>query len=141
MRQYIFLVILCLFTFIEGTVTTMPLVLALLIAYAVCTQKEDVYFLAFISGLLIDLFQSRVVGVTSVFFLCSVFLVLLYQRKYEIASYPFIGLSALLLSFFYLLIYIRTDIIPQVILSAGFAELCFLLMRKFLQVKKMSDIR
>lgn len=131
MRLYIFYVIFCIIILIEGIITTMPLVLSLLIAYAVSVRRDDVFLLAFVSGIMLDLTQGRMVGETSLFLLCSVYLVLMYKRKYEIASYPFVFLSSLFLSYIYLYIFIHNDIYVQVAASTIVSLVSFSVLRNY----------
>jgi len=61
--------------------------------------------LAFLAGMLLDAFALRPLGEASIFLLLIVFLLLLYQRKYEINSYPFVLISSLAGSLVFLLIF------------------------------------
>jgi len=131
MMQYIFLIFLCLAVYLEGTLSTLPLVLALIIPYAVLTKKEHLFFYIFLSGIVLDILYGQIVGFTSLYFICSVFCILLYQRKYEIATYPFIAFSTAVVSFFYLLIFVHTYIIGQVIVSVALAEIFFIIFKLF----------
>lgn len=131
MKQYFFFVILSICIFLQGMVTTAPLVLALLIAYTVSTRREDVFFLAFVSGVLIDILQMQSVGGTSIFLLCSVFLILLYQRKYEIASYQFILFASFFLSLIYIALFLHTAFVSQMLVTIMFAELAFFFLQHY----------
>jgi len=88
--------------FLEGTVTNLPLVFISLVILTIAIRNLFLFFLAFFAGILLDAFALRPLGETSMFLLICVFLMLLYQRKYEINSYPFV----LLASFFGSLIYL-----------------------------------
>ena len=129
MMQYVFLLLLCLATYMEGTLTTLPIVLALLIPYAVFSKSEAIFFFMFLSGIFLDLMNGQTIGFSSLYFLCSVFILLLYQRKYEIASYPFIVIATSIVSFFYLLLFVHRYIIEQVVVSVVLAEIFFMLFR------------
>ncbi len=131
MIQYIFFVFLCLAIYAEGTFTTTPVVLSLLIPYAVLTQKEHIFLYMFLGGILLDLFSGQTIGFTSLYFLCSIFALLLYQRKYEIASYPFIAFSTMIVSLLYLFLFIHAHIIPQTILAVLLAEVFFIFFKRF----------
>ena len=129
--QYVFYIMLFLATYLEGTLTTLPLVLALVIPYAVSTQKESIFLGVFLSGLILDLMSGKTIGVTSLYFLCSVFALLLYQRKYEIATYPFIAISTAILSLLYLFLFVHTSIVLQAICTVVIAEVSFGLLKAF----------
>ena len=122
----IFLLILLLVSIIlEGTVTALPLVILCLICMTICLRNSIVFFPAFIAGIFLDAFALRPIGGTSVFFLVTVFLILLYQRKYEINSYPFILLASFLSSFLYLFIFDYHGAIVLSCVSSVIAVLLF----------------
>src|SRR6185437_10641020 len=89
------LFILLLFSlFFEGVLSALPLVLICLICLTISIRNSFMLFIAFITGFILDAFALRPLGGTSIFFLSVIFLILLYQRKYELNSYPFILISA-----------------------------------------------
>src|SRR6185437_7666514 len=61
--------------------------------------------------------------------LSVIFLILLYQRKYELNSYPFILISAFVSSFFFLFIFGYGSALPRAIESTCFAVILFAIMR------------
>ena len=128
MTRYIFYIMLFIATYLEGTLTTVPLVLAIAIPYAVSTREESIFFAVFLSGIFLDLLSGQTIGFSSFYFLCSIFALLLYQRKYEIASYPFIALSTAVLSVLYLLIFVHTYILLQTFTSVVIAGGWFMLL-------------
>jgi len=91
--------------FLEGTVTNLPLVLICLVILTIATRNLFLFILAFVAGIFLDTFALRPIGLTSIFLLLCVFLMLLYQRKYEINSYPFVLLASFVGSLVYLLIF------------------------------------
>lgn len=90
---------------LEGTVTNLPLVFIALVIVTIAMRNLFLFLLAFISGIFLDAFALRPLGETSIFLLLCVFLMLLYQRKYEINSYPFVFLASFVGSLIYLLIF------------------------------------
>jgi cell shape-determining protein MreD len=97
--------ILILAVLLEGSLTPLPLVLVTLLCLTIVKPDSYAFGAAFIAGIFLDIFALRQIGVSSIFFLTFIFLILLYQRKYEIYSYPFVivatGIgSALFLSVF-----------------------------------------
>ena len=128
MTRYIFYIMLFIATYLEGTLTTVPLVLAIAIPYAVSTREESIFFAVFLSGIFLDLLSGQTIGYSSFYLLCSIFALLLYQRKYEIASYPFIALSTAVLSVLYLLIFVHTHIFLQTFTSVVIAGGWFMLL-------------
>lgn len=90
---------------LEGTVTNLPLVFIALVIVTIAMRNLFLFLLAFISGIFLDAFALRPLGETSIFLLLCVFLMLLYQRKYEINSYPFVFLASFVGSLIYLLLF------------------------------------
>src|SRR5882672_9795610 len=99
----LFLTIFFIALFLEGTVTNLPLVFVTLIVLTIAMRNLFLFVLAFFSGIFLDTFALRPLGETSIFLLLCVFLMLLYQRKYEINSYPFVFLASFVGSLIYLL--------------------------------------
>lgn len=117
-----------LFTFailLEGTITSIPIVLDVLLVFYILERKSRLFILALISGIILDVFGVRALGLTSIFLIAFIFIVLLYERKFEIATYPFVFFSSFLGSFMYLLLFGYNYLIQQAIVSSLFAVLLF----------------
>jgi len=117
---------------LEGTVTTLPLVLISLLCFTLRKRSDSIFPIAFGAGLLLDLLRVRVLGLSSLFFILFLFLVLLYQRKYEINSYPFVAVSAFLGSLGFLGIFGGENSLMQSLISALLAVILFSGMKKLL---------
>ena len=91
---YLLILLLIFFVLLQGTVTSLPLALIFLLCLTIVRRDELVVMLAFFAGLVIDILRLHAVGTTSVFLLFFLLLVLLYERKYEINSYPFVFFAA-----------------------------------------------
>lgn len=115
----------------EGTITSLPLVLVVLILMSVGLKKADVFLIAFLSGLLLDVFLVRITGVTGIFFLSILLLIFLYNKKYETKSLFFVLLATALSVIFYLFIFPTPDIFLQVIISTLLAGGLFSLLGLF----------
>lgn len=115
MRILLLIFLLCAI-FFEGTITTLPLVVISFISLAIVMRNPTIFFLAFLSGILLDSFALRPIGEASVFLLIALFLMLLYQRKYEINTYPFVLLSSFVGSFVFLIIFGYQHLFLQAIL-------------------------
>lgn len=87
---------------LEVSVTTIPLVLDVLLILSILERKPWVFLAAFILGLLLDVSAVRVLGQSSLFFVIFLFLVSLYERKFETTSSYFV----LFLSFFGSLVFL-----------------------------------
>ncbi len=116
---------------LEGSVTTMPLVLIFLLSFAIIKQNEAVFILALLSGVLLDLMTLRPVGETSLFYVFFLFGILLYDRKYEIHSLPFVIAASFLGSALYLMVFARQSIFPASLVAACLAVFLFAAYRLF----------
>lgn len=115
--QYFFIILLFIGILLEGTVTTLPLVLVILILYSICIKKIEIFLIAFISGMLLDIFLVRAIGLTSIFYICVLLLISLYERKYEVKSPFFVLLITGLVCALYLFIFSRHTVVLQTIIS------------------------
>ena len=88
----------------EATVTTIPLTLLIILTAAIIFRTNEVFILAFISGLFLDILTLYSLGWSSMYFIILVFVIFLYQKKFEIETLHFVIASSLLASFGYLLI-------------------------------------
>ena len=88
------LIILLAFFIIEAFFTTVPLVYVFLLTFFIRTKSVVVFFLAFFLGILLDILSLRPYGQTSMTYLFVFFLVLLYERKYELITIHFVFLSS-----------------------------------------------
>ena len=122
-----FLLVLILIIFFEGAVTSLPLILIFLLCAMIIKKNLALFPIAFFAGILLDILQVRTVGSTSIYFLICLFLVLLYQKKYEINSYPFVAAAGFLGSAGFLLLFGSGNILIQSIFSVCFAVLLYAL--------------
>lgn len=128
---FLLLILLAVSVLLQGTVTTLPLVFICLLCYLVINRGQGIFYAAFFAGLIIDIFLVQAVGVSSLFFLVFFYLVLLYQSKYEINSYPFVIVSSFMGAYLYLLIQGRGDLLIALISSVIAAVLFAVLNLKF----------
>lgn len=110
---------------LEGTVTTLPLTLIFLLCLTVMKRQEWIFFLAFVAGLVLDSFALRTLGVSSLFFVSFVFLIQLYQRKYETATMQFVVLASFFGSLWYLISTGSHAVLLQALLSSGICAVAF----------------
>jgi hypothetical protein len=104
---------------VEGVLTTLPLTLIFLLCLTVMKRREWIFLLALLSGVLLDIFSLRNVGITSLYFICYILLILLYQRKYETATMQFI----LIASFFGSVVYLALSGAEGIVFQSGLATL------------------
>ena len=102
---------------LESTITTIPLIFITLLCFMVVFKESSLFFAAFIFGLLLDLATFKTPGLSSVGLVTLLFLILLYQNKFEIATNSFILVSSFLGSFIFLLIsgYTNSIILESII--------------------------
>lgn len=117
--------ILLLAIILEGSLTFLPLVFLVLLVLAVKERESWIFSAAFFAGIILDVFYLKTVGTTSIFFLSFLFLVLLYQRKFEIATYTFIAVSSFLGSALYLFLFGYGNVILASVLSSLIALVLF----------------
>jgi len=121
---FILILILFFLSFLE-TITTLPLVLIVLLYLAIIFKRPMLFALAFFSGLFLDLFLLRILGQSSLFFAIFLVIVLLYERKFEIKTLPFVFIASFLGALFYLLTYGNDYIFVQALVSSVIAVLLF----------------
>lgn len=88
---------------LEASITTIPFVFLILLCLLVLSRENWLFVFAFAFGLVLDLVSFKTLGASSVFFVTFLFLVLLYQSKFEIATNAFVFFSSFLGSFGYLM--------------------------------------
>jgi cell shape-determining protein MreD len=132
------LILLCIAVFFEGTVTSLPLVLVCLLCLTIQRRDGSVFIFALLAGFILDVLSLRAIGSASLFFVVFVFLLLLYQRKYEIDSYPFVGFATFFGSLLFMLLFDGGINLLQVLICTGIGLLVFALTRmSFMQRKEV----
>lgn len=115
----IFLVLLFVLSLIlQGSVTTIPLVLVLLLNLAIATKKTSVFLIAFLCGLTLDIMLGNPLGQTSIFYLGFLATVFLYERKFDVQTFPFVFISSFFGSIVYLILFDGRFIFLQSLTSA-----------------------
>ncbi len=102
----------------EAFFTTMPLVYVFLLTLFIRTKLALLFPIAFFFGILLDMLALRPYGQTSMVYMVVFFLVLLYERKYEVTTVPFFFLSSFFGSMLLLSLYGSSNIFAQSILVA-----------------------
>lgn len=122
--------------FFESAFIALPLTLALFVVLYVLYQEEWVLITAFFAGIILDILRLQAIGASSIFFLTFLGLILLYERKFEVRTFPFAGFASLVGSILYLGIFQHSYIILQAVVSAGFSFILFYCMRKKTALKE-----
>lgn len=123
MRLFFIIVALFITAALESTSIPLPVSFIFLLLLTVWKRDESIFFLAFLCGILLDILMVRNIGVSSLFFLVTVFLILSYQRKYEIHSFQFVSVASFIGSLIYLILFPRSGIVMYAILSCLVAML------------------
>ncbi len=71
----------------------LPLVWAVLLVIAIVRRDGLVFPLGFLAGIALDVLTVHPIGTSSSIFMVLLFLVFLYERKYEIYSLPFVVIA------------------------------------------------
>ena len=100
-----FLFFLILALILQGSVTTLPLILVVLLNFAVSSKRKSIFFLAFLSGLALDIMLLNILGQTSVFLILFIAIIIIYEKKYDIQTYPFVFIASFLGSLAYFILF------------------------------------
>lgn len=115
---------------LESTIITLPLSLLIIIFSSITIRKNEIFALAFLAGLLLDVLALRSVGWSSLFFTITVFTIFAYQKKFEIDSLNFVFAVSFIASFGYLLTMGISFSLIQSLISVFILSLSFLVFKK-----------
>lgn len=108
-----------------------------LLLYYIFTRKQFwTLLIGFILGIFLDIISLRQVGETSLFFTLFLFIIVVYERKFEINTIPFIFVFSFLGNLVYLFIFNYENIIWQAIISSLSTVLIFALITHFTKIPK-----
>jgi len=99
--RYLPFVLLIIAIFLESAIFSWPLVLGMLILLVALYKDPWILLVAFACGIVLDILTFHFVGSSSLYFLVVLELVFLYQRKFEIHSPVFVGISVFVFSLVY----------------------------------------
>ena len=123
--MFLLFVIFFLFLILSSSLTTIPLSIIILVVCAVIFRESWVFFAAFLLGLYLDLILIKPLGYTSLMLTVFVFLIRLYERKFETQTISFVLLSSFLGSLIYLKVFGYSNILAQSLVSSLLAILLF----------------
>jgi len=89
---------------LESTLISFPLTLAVIIFSAVIVKDNGIFLLAILAGLFLDQMSLNMLGISSLMFVISVFLIFQYGKKFEIKTLHFFATFTFLASYIYLLV-------------------------------------
>lgn len=116
---------------LESSITTLPLTLLILIFAGVVTRSNNIFGLAFLSGLALDLLSFRTIGLSSIYFVSFIFVIFLYQKKFEIETLYFIVIFSFLGSLGFLILIGTSNFFIQSVFSALLSSLSFFVLGIF----------
>jgi len=129
-------ILLAISVLLEGTIVMMPMALVCLLCLAILRKDWVVFLIAFLTGIFLDILKVQTVGERSIFFIIFIFLILLYQRKYEINSYPFVAAAGFFGALIYSLLFGYANWFWCSLLSAAITSILFMLLRGKLRPQK-----
>lgn len=103
---------------LEANYTSLALTFASLVFWTVALQRSEIFIVAFFAGLLLDGLSFNSFGMTSAFFLLSIFAIFLYRSKFEIQTVGFVGIFCFLGSIVYMLLKGSGDVLLGSLLTA-----------------------
>lgn len=128
-KMWLFLIFIVVASVIFGAITTLPLALVVILCLSVIFKNNfSVFALAFFMGLYLDIILVRTLGQSSTFFVVFIFLVFLYERKFEIQTAPFVFLSSFFGTLSYLFIFGYNHVLEQAVVSSVIGVLLFRLL-------------
>lgn len=130
------IILLTLFSIIVSAISTIPFSIGLLAVATVLFKKSRVFFLALGLGLFLDLISIRPLGYTGLVLIIFVFLIRLYERKFETQTVAFVFISSFLGSLVYLMIFGYNNVLIQSLVNALATILLF---RFFVILNKAKD--
>lgn len=138
--NFLLLFLLILALIFESTLTTIPLVFLILLCFTIIYKENWIFIYGFLFGFLFDLVSFKTIGLSSIYFISFIFLVLLYQRKFEITTYYFVIVASFLGSFgFLLLLGYNNSIIIQSLISSLFSFFIFITLKRFIKLDPNSS--
>lgn len=143
MKKWVLGLVLFLAILFEGTAFSLPLVLNVLLVFYVIYGDSFVFPAAFFSGILLDLLLVRIVGQSSLFFITFLFIISLYESKFETKTFPFVLISSFLGSLISLEVFGYQNIFPLAVLNAFLSGFLFLVISHFekLSANKSAHLR
>ena len=124
--MWFFVILLLISMLLQALVTTLPLVILFFLNAAVVTKETWIFPASFFAGLVLDALLLNPMGTTSLFLAIFLFIVLLYDKKYDIQTFPFVFLASFTGSLIYFVAVSHVpNIFTQAIISAIISTLSF----------------
>jgi cell shape-determining protein MreD len=128
--KYLTLLSIFFLTILESTFLSFPFLFVGLLLSTLFIKTGAIFSFALVSGILLDLLAVRPLGATGLFFVVFLYLVQLYDRKYEITSVTFVGVASFLGCYFYFWVFGEHDILFRSVISALITSILFYVAKK-----------
>lgn len=102
MRHVLFLFFLLCSLYLQVTITTLPLMFLVILIFWIISRDTFIFFAAFFVGIVFDILRLGEIGTTSLFFVLFLFVIVLYKRKLEVETFPFVLFFSFLGAFLFL---------------------------------------
>lgn len=116
---------------IESGISTLPLTLLVILFGAVVTRRNEIFLLAFLSGLFLDVLTMRIIGLSSLYFTVFICVVFLYQKKFEIETVHFISGFSFLGALGYLILTGAKSPLAQALFVTLIISISFFILKVF----------
>jgi len=126
--MWLFVILILILVLLQASVTTLPLVILLFLNAAVVAKKTWVFPAAFLTGVVLDILLLNPLGKTSLFLVVFLFIILLYDKKFDIQTFPFVFLASFIGSFVYFIAFQISNVFAQALISTAIATLSFFLL-------------
>lgn len=134
-KKIILVVLFLIALFLESSIFSIPFLLMGLLLLFVFTKKPSVFFVAFICGILLDSMLLRMIGSTSIFYLLFLLIVLLYDRKFEVISLPFVLALSVVGNILYAIYFDTPSLIFQIFVTFFMTLIGYSFIKKIQQKK------
>ncbi|MBI3985001.1 MAG: hypothetical protein HY344_03625 [Candidatus Levybacteria bacterium] len=124
---------------LENSITTIPFTIAILVVSTVIFRDYSIFLLFFIFGIFLDILSFSQIGLSSLFFTFLVFLILIYEKKFEIYNRYFIAFATALSSLTFLLLFQRGNVIIQSLVSMLISLVLFEIFKKLTKKQNTND--
>lgn len=115
---------------LEGTLISIPLLVAAVVATSVIYRNAWYIAGVFLIGIIYDMMTMQNTGQTSVFLLVVIALSELYQRKFETRTFLFVTIATIVSVSIYILIFGSYAFFIQLLVATGFSALIYYIFLK-----------
>lgn len=95
-KYFLFFLLIIFAAFLETAVVNFNFLLVLVLISAITFPEAAALTLAFFSGVLLDLFSGKTLGLSSLAFILPIFLLILYRQRFSFQNHFVVGLFALI---------------------------------------------